>query len=91
MSHSESLYLKIWLVLIGLLLFSLLLGFLDHVLLATTLIFTIATVKAFLVIVYYMGLRQEARYIRYILFGGLLLLAILFFTLFPDSVQNYGS
>lgn len=83
-------YVKIWLILLVLLGVSLLLGNLGHVVLATSLIFGIAILKAWLVGAYYMGLKWEPHYILWILLTGLIFMVILAASLIPDIVYRYG-
>ncbi len=81
---------NIWLGLLLLLGLSLLLGSWGHVVLATSLIFTIALLKAGLVVYYYMGLKWEPKYIALIILSGILCLILLYFALVPDIVYRYG-
>ncbi len=80
----------IWLILLLLLGVSIALGFTGNVTLATILIFSVAAIKAWLVGVYYMRLKWEPRYILVILFGGIALILVLYFTLIPDIIHVYG-
>lgn len=80
---------KIWGILIALLALSITLGELKDARLATILIFGIATIKAYLVLMYYMGLKWEPRFISFILFSALAFMMVLFFYLVPDIV--YGN
>jgi len=81
---------KIWLVLVVLLLVSIALGYLPNATLATVLVFAVATIKAGLVIAYYMGAKSEPKYITYILLSGMACMLILFFVLVPDIIFVYG-
>lgn len=83
-------YVAIWGVLMGALLVSLLLAYLQHAALAAFLIYLVAAVKAFLVISFYMHLKFEPAHVVAIVIAGALVLAILFFGLFPDIVRVYG-
>jgi caa(3)-type oxidase subunit IV len=83
-------YVAIWAVLIAALLVSLVLASLHHPGVAAALIFTIAAVKAYLVLAYYMHLKFEPRFIVLIVVGGIVCMAILFFGLTPDIVHVYG-
>jgi caa(3)-type oxidase subunit IV len=83
-------YVAIWAVLLAALFASLALGSLGNVVLATALIFGIATFKAYLVAAYYMGLKWEARYVAAILLAGLAFMLILYFALIPDIQHGYG-
>lgn len=88
--HKTSFYVWIWAALVVMLSISLTLGLEGHTTLATGLIFGIATLKAWLVLVYYMGLSYEPRYIAAILITGLIFMGILFIALVPDMVYVYG-
>lgn len=83
-------YVAIWAVLVAALFVSLGLALLQQRQLAGTLILALATVKAFLVISYYMHLKFEPRFIVITIIAGLLCMTILFFGLIPDIVHVYG-
>lgn len=80
----------IWVALLFFLGLSLAIAGLGNVALATSLIFSIALLKAGLVVAYYMRLKWEPRYILGILLSGVAVVAILYFTLIPDIVYQYG-
>jgi caa(3)-type oxidase subunit IV len=86
----ESSLIKIWAVLLGLLFVSIAFGYLENATVGTVLIFGIATVKAYLVGAYYMGLKREPRYIAGLLASGVICMVILFGYLVPDIVYVYG-
>lgn len=88
---TESFLVKIWGALLGLLLVSVAIGFMASSRLANVLIFSVATIKAALVGAYYMGIKNEPRYILYMLLFGVMLLGILFFLLAPDVVGSHWS
>lgn len=79
-------YVLIWGVLVSALLVSLFLGYMDLPVVAMVLIFTIAIVKAWLVVAYYMHLKYEPFFIVAIVGAGLACLYFLFFGLVPDIV-----
>ncbi|HSA59148.1 MAG TPA: cytochrome C oxidase subunit IV family protein [bacterium] len=83
-------YVAIWVVLLIALFVSVALGSMGNVVLATALIFGIATFKAYLVAAYYMGLKWEARYVTAILLVGIAFMLILYFGLTPDIRHGYG-
>lgn len=83
-------YVAIWGALMGALILSLLLAYLEHAWLAALLIWLVAIVKASLVIAFYMNLKFEPAHVVAIVVAGLLALAILFFGLVPDIVHVYG-
>lgn len=88
---SKAFLIKIWVVLLVALGVSLALSSLHYPALATSLIFAIAIIKAFLVLWYYMGLKNEPGYIGWILMMGLVFMAVLFVGLVPDMMYVYGS
>lgn len=83
-------YVRIYWVLVAALVASLLLAFLEHHLLAASLIFAVAIVKAALVAGYYMHLKFEPRYVVLVVVGGIVCLFILFGGLLLDIVHVYG-
>lgn len=88
---SKSFLIKIWVILLVALGVSLALSYLHHPALATSLIFAVAIVKAFLVLWYYMGLKNEPGYIGWILVTGLVFMIVLFVGLVPDMIYVYGA
>lgn len=83
-------YVAIWGALMGALVVSLGLAYLEHAFLAALLIFLVAIVKAFLVVAFYMHLKFEPGHVIAIVIAGLVALAILFLGLVPDIVHVYG-
>ena len=83
-------YARIYWILVGALVVSLLLAFLEHHQLAAALIFAVAIVKAALVAGYYMHLKFEPRYILLVMVSGILCLFILFGGLLLDIVHVHG-
>jgi cytochrome c oxidase subunit 4 len=83
-------YVRIYWILVSALVASLLLAFLDRPLLAASLIFAVAIVKAALVAGYYMHLKFEPRYIILVMVSGIACLFILFGGLLLDIVHVYG-
>ena len=57
---------------------------------AVTLVFAVALLKAYLVLNYFVHLRDEPRWIKVLVFGVLCVLAILYLGLIPDVVWVYG-
>ena len=84
--YEEPNYVLIWGILVSALLISLMLGYMLLPVVTVVLIFTIAIVKAYLVIAYFMHLRYEPLYIVLIMAAGLACLYFLFFGLVPDIV-----
>ena len=87
---SKAFLIKIWVILLVALAVSLALAGLNHPALAMSLIFAIAIVKAFLVLWYYMGLKNEPSYVGWILMTGLVFMMVLFVGLVPDMIYVYG-
>ena len=81
----------IWGVLVSALLVSLFLGYMDLPVVAMVLIFTIAIVKAYLVVAYYMHLKFEPFFVVAIVATGLACLYFLFVGLVPDIVFGSGA
>ncbi len=89
-THRQPNYIAIWVVLLAALFGSVGLAMLQQRRLAATLILILATLKAFLVIAYYMHLKWEPRFVVLVIVAGFLTLTILFFGLTPDIVHVYG-
>ena len=83
-------YVKLWFVLVGALVVSLVLAGFEHHRLAAALIFAIAIAKAAIVAMYYMHLRFEPRYVILVVLSGLVCLTVLFAGLLLDIVHVYG-
>ena len=85
-AHDHPNYVLIWGVLVSALLVSLFLGYMDLPVIAAVLIFSIALVKAWLVVAYYMHLKFEPFFVVVIMATGLACLYFLFVGLVPDIV-----
>ena len=83
-------YARIYWILVAALVVSLFLAFLEHHLLAASLIFAVAIVKAALVAGYYMHLKFEPRSVVLVVISGIVCLFILFGGLVLDIVHVYG-
>lgn len=83
-------YVGIWVFLVVMIAASIGVGYLGHPVAATVAIFAIATLKAFFVANYYMGLNWEPFYVASVLLVGLLVLIILYVGLVPDIQLYYG-
>lgn len=83
-------YVRIYWILVAALVVSLFLAVLEHHMLAASLIFAVAIVKAGLVAGYYMHLKFEPRYVLLVVLAGILCLFILFGGLLLDIVHVYG-
>ncbi|MDP3936840.1 MAG: cytochrome C oxidase subunit IV family protein [Deltaproteobacteria bacterium] len=84
--HGHPNYVAIWGILVGALLVSLLMGFIQLPVVTVVLIFSIAAVKAYLVLNYFMHLKAEPFFVVVIVVAGLACLYFLFFGLVPDIV-----
>ena len=80
-------YVAIWTVLVAALAVSMGFAYIDRPLLAASLIFAVAIVKAFLVVAFYMHLKFEPGHVLAIVIAGLLALFVLFVGLVPDIVH----
>lgn len=88
-THAHPNYVAVWAWLVFLLVISLLAVYLPFSQTVTvTLIFTVAAVKAFLVLVYFMRLRFESRWIHAIALVPVVLFIIMTVSLIPDVVYN---
>ena len=89
-AHSHPNYVKIYLILLGLLVVSIIGPMLGniHVLLITA--FGVAVVKAVMVGSYFMHLNVEKKYIWFLLIIGVLFLAVLFIGVAPDVMKKDG-
>lgn len=88
-THAHPNYLAVWAWLVFLLVLSLLAVYLPFSQTVTvTLIFTVAAVKAFLVLIYFMHLRFESRWIHAIALVPVVLFIIMTVSLIPDVVYN---
>ena len=79
-------YVLIWGVLVAALLVSLLIGTMQLPVVTVVFIFSIAMVKAYLVLAYYMHLRLEPFFVVAMVAAGLACIYFLFFGLVPDLV-----
>lgn len=79
-------YLVIWGILVAALLISMLIGEMQLPVVTVVFIFSIAMVKAYLVLAYYMHLAYEPFFVIALVAAGLITLYVLFFGLVPDIV-----
>ena len=89
--HPTSYYVKIYFILLGLLIVSIIgpeLGIRSLTLITA---FGIAVVKALIVAAYFMHLNVEKRYIWYIMYTMLLMVALFFVATAPDIMHRHGS
>lgn len=86
---SQPSYLLIWAILVVALLVSMGIGELQLPVVTAVFIFSIALVKAYLVLAYYMHLRWEPYFVVALVATGMACLYVLFFGLVPDIV--YGT
>lgn len=83
-------YIKIYVVLLAMVGLSALLGMAGHTRIAVLGIFAVALFKASLVLGYYMHLKTEKNWVKWMLVSGVACLVILFVGLIPDIVYVYG-
>ncbi|MCC6273507.1 MAG: cytochrome C oxidase subunit IV family protein [Deltaproteobacteria bacterium] len=83
-------YIKIYFVLLTMVGVSVLLGLAGHTRIAVVGIFATALFKASLVLGYYMHLKSEKNWVKWMLGSGVACLVILFVVLIPDIVYVYG-
>ncbi|MCC7345200.1 MAG: cytochrome C oxidase subunit IV family protein [Deltaproteobacteria bacterium] len=83
-------YIKIYFVLLAMVGVSVLLGLAGHTRIAVAGIFATALFKASLVLGYYMHLKAEKNWVKWMLGSGVACLVILFVGLVPDIVYVYG-
>ena len=80
----------VYLVLLAALIFSLLLGAVSTGPLAVTIIFIVATYKAWLVLTRFIGMSVDPHYVKMTVVTVLTILAILYIALVPDIVWVFG-
>lgn len=85
-SHEHPNYILIWGILVSALGISLMMGYMQIPVVAIVLIFTVAVIKAYLVLAYFMHLKFEPFFVVLIMAAGLICLYFLFFLLVPDIV-----
>jgi caa(3)-type oxidase subunit IV len=88
--HPHSNYVAVWTVLVVLLILGIAVGFVGNPVLGTVLVFSVATVKAFLVVTIYMHLKFEPLLVRAIMLCGLACVFIVLIGLIPDIVYGFG-
>ncbi len=88
--HSHTNYVKIWAILLGLLVLSVLGPMIEIKAITLIAAFGIGIVKAGIVAAYFMHLKIEKRIIWYILVAALLFLGVLFAGLAPDIMKSSG-
>jgi len=89
--HAHPSYVKIWAILVGLLVVSVLGPLLEIQTLTLLTAFGIAFVKAYIVIRYFMHLNLEARYVSYFVGTAVVFLLLFFFAVAPDVMQDSGT
>lgn len=83
-------YINIYIVLLASVGVSALLSVIGHTMLAVIGIFSVAIVKAGLVLGYYMHLKDEKNWVKFMLGSAVACLVILFVGLIPDIVHVFG-
>jgi caa(3)-type oxidase subunit IV len=89
-AHSESHYIKVWAILVGLLVVSVLGPMLGHPLVTLITAFGIAIVKAYLVAKNFMHLNVEKRFVGYILLSMVVLMFLMVGGVAPDVLKHDG-
>lgn len=90
-AHSSSHYVKIWAILCGLLVVSIVGPMLGIRLVTLITAFGIAIVKAYLVAKHFMGLGIERRWVTYILVGMIAFMVVFFGGISPDVLRHRGA
>lgn len=90
-AHSHPNYFRIWIILVGLLVISILGALTGHMLLVLGLAFGVAIIKALMVAAYFMHLNVEKKIIWYILLACLSLMVFFFFAIAPDIKNSQGT
>ena len=88
--HSHPNYVKIWAILVGLLVVSVLGPMLGIKAITLITAFGIAVVKALMVAAWFMHLNVEKKFVWYMLLGGLLFMVVLWAGLSPDIQATEG-
>lgn len=89
-AHSERHYVKIWAILVGLLVVSVIGPELGIPVLTLITAFGIAIVKAYLVASHFMHLNIERRYVVYLLVSCVMLMVVFFAGVAPDVLNHDG-
>ncbi len=89
--HAHPSYVKIWALLVALLGVSILGPRIGLVWLTLITAFGIAVVKAYMVAAYFMHLKIERSYIRYLLLTLLIVVLVFFFGVAPDVMKRAGT
>jgi caa(3)-type oxidase subunit IV len=88
--YTPALYVKIWAILLGLLVVSVIGPMFEVPMLTLVTAFGIAVVKASLVATYFMHLHVEKRYMRYMLYAMMLVIGLFFAGTAPDILKAAG-
>lgn len=89
--HGPQFYVKIWGILLVLLVISIVGPMLEHRVLTLITAFGIAVVKALIVAAYFMHLKVEKKYIWYMLYSMLLMVALFFLGTASDTMKTDGA
>ena len=89
--HAHPNYVAVWVWLVVLLFLSLACGFIGNAVIATTLVFGMAAVKAFLVGSNFMHLKYEPGFVKAIALGGVVCIVLVIVVLIPDIVHGSGT
>lgn len=90
-AHSERHYVKIWVLLVGLLVVSVVGPEIGIPVLTLITAFGIAVVKAYLVAAHFMHLNIERRYVIYLLVTAVMLMVVFFAGTAPDVLNHEGA
>lgn len=91
MAHSKEHYIKIWMVLVGLLVVSVVGPMAEILILTLITAFGIALVKAYLVVVHFMHLTVDKKFVSYMLATCLAFMLLLFAFVAPDVMNHHGT
>jgi caa(3)-type oxidase subunit IV len=89
--HDDSVYVKIWAILLVLFTISVLGPMLGHPTVTLVTAFGIAIIKAGIVCAYFMHLNTEKHFVWYMLLAALFLVALMFAGVAPDVMQKSGA
>lgn len=89
-AHAHPNYVRVWMILVCLLMLSVLGPMLGHPFVTLVTAFGIAIVKAYMVLVNFMHVKLEKKYVAYLLGTMLAFMFLLFFGVAPDVMKHDG-
>lgn len=89
--HEASHYVRIWAILVGLFFVSVLGPMLEIKIITLITAFGVATIKAGMVVKYFMHLDVEKRFVHYFLVTSLAFMFLFFFAVAPDVMRHEGT